>query len=346
MNPKQQSTARLEQASLWWLRLREDDVRPEEISEWLAWCQQDSANLEAFEKIEGLGVRLGALDEDQRNQVSREVLEPLPSVPVAPATARTVARGRRRWPLWTAAAAVVVLAVSFVVLAPRMAPPSAVEPVMSYETVKAQTRDVTLSDGSQVAIGADTRVDVQYSSDRRRLSLGDGEAYFQVAHNPQRPFVVQVGELRVTAVGTAFNIRKTGGRVEVVVTKGIVDVAGAGVADGSTQAGDGGIRVPAGRLVVSEDQRLTVTPADSEAAIAWRHGSQRFVDENLGVVVANLNRYSHDEVVIDDPRIKSLRYTGTVLEGHEHEWLAAIEKVFPVVVQHQDGRVVLKHRDA
>src|SRR5882757_5205437 len=63
-----------EQASLWWVRLREDDVAPEEISRWLDWCQSDPANLRAFERIESLGGRLAALDAGTRAGMVRELL--------------------------------------------------------------------------------------------------------------------------------------------------------------------------------------------------------------------------------------------------------------------------------
>lgn len=352
MNSKEQSTAQLEQAGLWWLRLREDDVRPEEISEWLAWCQRDPANLEAFEKIEGMGVRFDHLDAATRDELLRDVLAETPVATNAVNAVSAIAPyRRRRWPAFALAAGVAAVAVTVGFFVQRAAPLPAINQVAVYTTAKAELQDVKLADGSQVAIGAATRLDVAYSAGLRRLSLGDGEAYFEVAHNPQRPFVVHVGGLRVTAVGTAFNIRKTGGRVEVVVTKGVVDVAGDANHAAESQApsphlpGSGVIRVPAGQLVVSENQRLTVTPADGDDATAWRRGSQRFVDEDLSVVVANLNRYAHDEVVIADPKLAQLRYTGTVLEGHEREWLAAIEKVFPVTVQHEaSGRVILRHR--
>ncbi|NGY06717.1 FecR family protein [Solimonas terrae] len=346
MHPEQNDkTARLEQASLWWLRLREADVRPEEISEWLAWCQSDPANLEAFEKIDGLGVRLDNIDPAARDTLMREVLDERPA-----AAPRKSAARRRHWALAAGLAAVAMIS-AFVVH--RVSAPPAIQNAV-YTTAKAQLQDLKLSDGSKIALGADTRLDVAYSAELRDLQLGDGEAYFEVAHNSARPFVVHVGHLSVTAVGTAFNIRKTGERVEVIVTQGVVDVAGgsgviaaqaAASSPASQLPGSGVIRVPAGQLIISENRSLTVRPADEDAAIAWRKGSQRFVDENLGVVVANLNRYSQDEVVIADPSLATLRYTGTVVEGHEAEWLAAIEKVFPVAVRREaSGRIALHRR--
>lgn len=347
MNSKEVTTARLEQAALWWQRLREESVRPEEISEWLDWCQRDPDNLQAFEKIEGLGARFDALDADTRAELLREMLDE-PSAEPAPAISPP-APARRRYAVALAAgiAALAVAVGSYTYLGRGSEPTQ----TASYTTAKAQSQDLLLADGSQVALGAATRLDVDYTAGVRGLQLGDGEAYFEVAHNPQRPFVVRVGRLKVIAVGTAFNIRKTGTRVEVVVTQGAIDVedAARNAALASQQArlpNDGAIRVAAGQLVVTEREGLTVRPADREAATAWRHGSLQFVDEDLAVVVANLNRYSRQEVVITDRSLDGLRYTGTVMQGREAEWLAAIGQVFPISVQRDaQGRINLRRRE-
>jgi transmembrane sensor len=89
-----------------------------------------------------------------------------------------------------------------------------------------------------------------------------------------------------------------------------------------------------------------VRPADRDAATSWRSGSMSFLDEDLGLVVANLNRYSSHEVAIADPALEHLRFTGSVVQGREGEWLAALQKVFPVEVrQGADGRVLLYRRE-
>ncbi|MDE0855572.1 MAG: DUF4880 domain-containing protein, partial [Nevskia sp.] len=65
----------LEQASLWWVRLRDDDVTPEEIGRWLDWCQDDPANLQAFADVDRLGGRLAALDAGTRAALVRDLLD-------------------------------------------------------------------------------------------------------------------------------------------------------------------------------------------------------------------------------------------------------------------------------
>ena len=338
----------LEQASLWWVRLREDDVAPEEINRWLDWCQSDPAHLQAFEKVESLGGRLGALDAATRAQMVRELLgEPV---------AERKAPSRLRRSLAAAAGLALAAGVAAVVVGGAAwhppGAPAAVLQTVSYVTRKAQSEDVSLVDGSRVAIGADSALAVNYTEASRNLQLKDGEAFFEVQHNPDRPFVVQAGRLKVIAVGTAFNIRKTGDKVEVIVTHGAVDVedgAGQPIAGGRspTLPKDGVIRVAAGQLVVADrgSPSLTVRPADKAAAVSWRTGSMSFLDEDLALVVANLNRYSGREVQIADPALDHLRFTGSVVQGHEEEWLAAIQKVFPVTVRESDdGRVLLYRR--
>ena len=339
----------MEQASLWWVRLREDDVAPEEINRWLDWCQSDPAHLQAFEKIESLGGRLAALDAATRAGMVRELLG-------EPVARRKRPSPRRRY-LAAVAGFALAAGVAAVILGSGLWRPDATAPValqsVSYVTHKAQIEDVSLVDGSRVAIGADSALAVNYTAASRNLQLNSGEAFFEVQHNPDRPFVVQAGRLKVIAVGTAFNIRKTGDKIEVIVTHGAVDVE-----DGASQAGgagghspslpkDGVIRVAAGQLVVADrgSPSLTVRPADRDAAVSWRTGSMSFLDEDLSLVVANLNRYSGHEVQIADPSLDHLRFTGSVVQGHEDEWLAAIQKVFPVTVREAaDGRLLLYRR--
>ncbi|MDB5972109.1 MAG: FecR family protein [Hydrocarboniphaga sp.] len=330
--------SRTEQAGLWWVRLREADVAPEEISQWLDWCQSDPANLEAFENIEKLGGRLSTLDAEARAALTRELLDE----PAGTGAAAGIGAGRdhrrRRWlpPLAIAATLVVGVAVWLV---ERSTPP-----LQTYSTALGEQQEFKLEDGSQLALGAMSSVSVAYSAAQRRLGLDAGEAYFEVAPNPSRPFVVQVGKLRVTAVGTAFNIRRTGEQIEVAVVHGIVDVREVD-AKGDDEDATHKLRLEAGRQVVAGSSGWAVRAADQSQALSWRNGSMAFVDEDLALVVANLNRYAAHPVVLVDAALGQLRYTGTVVQGREDDWVTAIEAVFPVRAARDDqGRVLLSQR--
>ena len=78
---------------------------------------------------------------------------------------------------------------------------------------------VRLDDGSRVSLNTDSRIAILYSDGERRVRLDRGEAMFEVARNPARPFVVIAGNKSVTAIGTSFIVRKTGGVVTVTLPK-------------------------------------------------------------------------------------------------------------------------------
>lgn len=351
--PDDSALIRMEQAGLWWVRLRDPALTADEIGAWLDWCQSDPANVDAFERIENLGGRLTQLDPGQRDELVQALLEPElaearsaqlePPVakspqPILPVPGPSI-RHRRGWALALAASLCLILYLVLGVVWVGSRDTSAPTRGQRYITQRAQQQDIRLADGSQVALGARSTLQVNYEPTQRRLGLDDGEAYFQVAPNPQRPFVVLAGGLQVTAVGTAFNIRKTGGRVEVAVLHGTVDVR-----DTNTSTSTGrNLRLVAGQQVLSTpDEPWAVRPASSSEALAWRSGSMGFVDEPLSVVVDNVNRYAQRTVLLADSGLADLRYTGTVVHGREADWLTALQAVFPLRAETDgQGRILL-----
>ena len=87
-----------------------------------------------------------------------------------------------------------------------------------------EVRRLTLDDGSALALNTSSVLQVKFAADERRIVLRQGEASFQVAHDEDRPFVVQAGDVSVRAVGTAFSVRMRQQELEVVVTEGVVEV--------------------------------------------------------------------------------------------------------------------------
>ena len=94
-----------------------------------------------------------------------------------------------------------------------------------YTTGVGEQKTIQLADNSVVQLNTNSRLEVDYSSDLRRLSLTQGEAHFDVAHNPQRPFEVLAGQGLVRAIGTAFTVHIRKIDVEVIVTEGTVELA-------------------------------------------------------------------------------------------------------------------------
>src|SRR3546814_2061558 len=94
----------------------------------------------------------------------------------------------------------------------------------SYATSVGEIRRVPLADGSIAAINTASAIDVKLDDAARHVRVVEGEAWFQVARDKQRPFVVAAGRARVRAVGTAFSVRRRAGGADVLVTEGEVEV--------------------------------------------------------------------------------------------------------------------------
>src|SRR5882757_6092785 len=92
-----------------------------------------------------------------------------------------------------------------------------------YGTGVGEIRQVPLSDGSVVAINTQSTLEVAMHPDMREITLARGEAWFRVAHDKRRPFIVSAGRIRVRAVGTAFSVRRHDDGADVQVTEGVIE---------------------------------------------------------------------------------------------------------------------------
>lgn len=316
----------LHAAADWWTRLRDPSGAAETVEQWLDWTRADESHIDAFEHVAELGNRLGTLDEAARQQLVDEFVRPA----VSP----------RRWlPLAAAASVALALFGGYIAWAQfwTVAKPQV------YVSAIATHRDITLPDGSTVALGGATTLTTRFSRHERRIDLGAGEAFFQVAHNAQRPFVVTAGDISIRDIGTAFDIRRTGQRVTIAVTQGRVQIADNGRTSGPDASGAGALEAVAGQLVSYDPamSAMSVSSITPEQATAWRSDRLEFINEPLDVVVANINRYSTCPVTIADADLKTLSFTGTVKTDAIGSWLNALPRIFPLQVSNGGSQVIL-----
>lgn len=213
-----------------------------------------------------------------------------------------------------------------------------------YSTEKGQLRTVTLDDTSVMTLDTATTVQVAYSADRRDVTMLRGQAFFKVAKDKSRPFVVLAGDRRVTAIGTAFDVRMDRGRVRVSLIEGRVTV-------GPVQLTGLARFVPAlvtrrlnagEELVATADGTVSVAAADVERAAQWQQDQVIFRDDTLEMAVAEMNRYSATPIVIEDPRIGKLRISGVFGADRQDNFLAAITTYYPLATEPQSsGSVAL-----
>jgi transmembrane sensor len=372
-------TERLHTAGDWLLRLQSEHLEQHELAEWVEWYGADVGNRAAFEEMQSSYEMLRTLPADRKRQFAARVLGPAMyervSAVDAPVSESRNAREARaeqeaRPSLWqrvlawlpqgafgnrerlfaAAVGAFIAFAVSFGLWYVSPANKAAVLQTTVYRTDRGKHETVSLVDGSQLRIGAKSAVFVTFTDEGRYLVLEGGEAFFKVAHDPKRPFVVQAGSISVRAVGTEFSVRRAAERVMVTVNEGVVDVVPQFNAQPSTsrapdkpEKSKDSVRIAAGERVTlsSTDTDLAVTQTEPGAALAWQNGRLEFVDEPLRAVVATINRYSDRELILTDARLGEMSFTGTVYEGRVDEWLQALQAVFPIRVVSSGSDAIL-----
>ncbi|HWX66915.1 MAG TPA: FecR domain-containing protein [Rhodanobacter sp.] len=320
----------LHAAADWWTRLRDPDGAGATMEQWLEWTGADERHLEAFERVTELGNRLGTLDDITRQLLVREFARPA-AVPTA--------MPQRWFPLAAAASAVLTVVGGYFAWSGFVANTTP----QVYVSAVAQNRNITLPDGSTVVLGAASTLTTRFSHGERHVELDGGEAFFQVVHNMQRPFVVTAGKVSIRDVGTAFDVRRTGQRVTIAVTQGRVQVADHRGAPGSNATGAGSLEAVAGQLVSYDPatSAMSLGSITPEQATAWRSDRLEFINEPLGAVIANVNRYSTRPVHIADADLETLTYTGTIKTGAIDSWLSALPQVFPLRVSEDASQVTL-----
>jgi transmembrane sensor len=212
----------------------------------------------------------------------------------------------------------------------------------SYSTAVGAVTTVPLSDGSKVTLNTDSQIHVALASTGRRIELDRGEAFFEVSKDSSRPFVVEIADKRVVAVGTKFSIRRDGNDIRVLVTEGRVRIERRGASDKDlvSQLAAGSLARTA-RSAVLIDQP---TAAQVEQLLSWRTGYIVFRDTSLADAVADFNRYNLHKMVIQDPAIEGIRIGGNFRSNDADAFLWLLQSGFPVNVERRGDIIILTKR--
>lgn len=203
----------------------------------------------------------------------------------------------------------------------------------TYRTERGEIRRVPLADGSVATINTMSKIGVRLTGPRREILIEEGEAWFQVAKDASRPFLVSAGRIRAQAVGTAFSVRKRDGGADVIVTEGTVDVWANG-AEGAL------IRLKAGEAAfVANDAGVRHLPgkdASADSLLAWRAGKIRLVGEPLGEAVTEFNRYNERQLMIVEPAIAGELFDGVFRIDDPEGFALAVKNSLNVEVELSD----------
>lgn len=278
----------LEEAMGWFLRLRERSRTAEDERDFALWLGQSAAHRDAWEKACRTWELMGEV-----TPIHREFWRP-----VGHTTTFAAPRRRRVWGFGAAIALAACLVLAL------FGPSLLLRYRADFTTATAELRKVMLDDGSVVELGAASAIDVDFASGRREVTLLAGEAFFDVAHEADRPFVVNAGTAKVTVLGTAFDIQVKPDETKVELARGVVSLG----IDGSSTIFE---LSPGDTVTIEHDGgKVTRSKLAPEDMAAWRSGRLFVNDVTIGSVIAELQRYHPAWISIPSSDLASRRVTG------------------------------------
>jgi transmembrane sensor len=207
-----------------------------------------------------------------------------------------------------------------------------------YKTEVGDQEKITLADGSVVTLNTASRIEARMNDKERTIRLLEGEAFFEVAHDPSRPFSVYAGDGVTVAVGTAFSVRLEQGSVEVVVSEGKVSYSR--VAD--VPAPEPVAYVAAGETALFGESvvidRIDLAAIDRK--LSWTDGKLVFSGDALSSVVADISRYADIRFEFATQDLADMRVGGVFGLGEVDDMLEALETNFGVRAERIDDKHV------
>jgi len=253
---------------------------------------------------------------------------------VRPLTQEVPAR-RRVPPVWMRAAAALIVLAAGAAGYWRFA--GAREHV--YSTPIGGYEAIALSDGSRIELNTDTSLRTRMQAGARVITLDRGEAFFKVKHDPAHPFIVMVGDHRITDLGTKFTVRRNSASVEVSLLEGRVRLGK--VEDGA--ASQTALLKPGDRAVAT-NASISITKAPVGqllTELAWRRGVLIFHRTTLAEAAAELNRYNRTKIVIGDAAAARMTMTGAFPANDIAAFVVTAREVFGLNVDNRGDEIVI-----
>jgi transmembrane sensor len=199
----------------------------------------------------------------------------------------------------------------------------------AYATAPIEQKVVRLEDGSRVHLNVDSRVVVAFRKGERQVTLTRGEAFFDVAHDAARPFVVQADGARIRALGTRFDVRRQDGDVQVTLLQGSVRV--------SPDRGPAAVLAPNQQALVGSGGAIRRTAADAARTASWTTGRLVFRDTPLAAAVAEVNRYSDRKVQLAGPGLADRPVSGFFDVGDPESFARGVADLFDLSLSRGPG---------
>ena len=332
-----------ETANFWRSKVDEGVLSEAERQEFERWIASNPVHAQAYAEAELLWKALGEIEYDPSLHPERKGIE----IPFAVAENSPSWSSHRK--ISAIGAGVAAMAASIVVALFLVLPVEAPTPIV-YETAVGEIQTIALADGSEITLGAKSRLDVTITDQRRLTKLWAGAAYFDVASDQSRPFVVQAGSAKVLVTGTAFDLQRKGQKLHVAVEEGSVSVSQSFV-NGAKPGTEvearqseiiservSTVRLSAGQAVIASQNDGLGRPSEISLSDvgAWRTGQLVFFRASLAEIIDDVNRYADMPIHVSDD-VSDLRMTATFDSGDIPGLLGMLETALPIKIEAQGG---------
>jgi transmembrane sensor len=209
-----------------------------------------------------------------------------------------------------------------------------------YTTSVGEQRTIRLADGTQVELNTNTRLHVEITPKHRLVVLEHGEAYFEVFHDPKRPFVVRAADRQIIDIGTKFSVRRDGDQVNVLVAEGEVRVEAPESKHAASSVlvkANDAVIAKAGETLVMKKARHAV-----DETLSWRSGVLVFDQQTLADAAAQFSRYSNKQIIVKG-EARNLRIGGSFRINNVSAFASLIREGFGLNVTEDDNTIVISN---
>ena len=298
------------EAAQWFTRMLTPPIENEDLAAFEAW-RRNPDHLAAYNRMEDISRLALSLRSD-------------PDMRAAATAMRARARTSRPW--WSAPFSSSPRRWAIGIAFAGLAAASAVAWKISaptYETNVGRQMVATLSDGTRVRLNTDSALKVRFERGVRRVDLRKGQAFFDVAHDPGRPFIVAAGDTEVRAIGTRFDVRRDEDAVKIVLAEGKVAVT-------ERDAHPSSLTLAPGESVTTSGAITAPKPVKTDVAVAtgWTSGRLKFRATPLAQAVDEVNRYTRNKIVLSANAPADARVNGDFAIGKPDEFISAVSALY------------------
>ncbi|MCO7227480.1 FecR family protein [Pleionea sp. CnH1-48] len=315
-------------ASDWLVRMETGELNEQEESAFVDWLTADERHQDIFAEMEQTWLDAASLPTEQPSDNIEADVIAMPAQASNATSSRnadiieqqTTTQSQRPWWAWAVAASLMFGLIS--------APGLWLSINADYQTATGEWQTVTLADNSVIELNTDSAIQVSYSDNQRHITLLRGEAYFDVAKDPARPFIVTAGDVNAQALGTEFAVQLTNDEQTIVtVTEHEVGVSSTDSASEKPMA-----IVTEGEQIAYQDTFSTIQKVNHTQATAWRTQRLVFNDQSLQSVITELNRYHRGHITLYGDHLKTQKVNGVFNVKDPVATLKKLEQSLPITV--------------